>query len=344
MSFVRLAFAIAALAAVFITTLAIVLNVRQANGPAADDCPQDDGSAAAVGSPLPPASPPAFLSPTPHITASQTAAQAATATVTPITSAASLQQRMGQAIASYQVSGRYAVAVTDLQSGETVSVNGDHKQLAGCAMNLFILLQVSIDMQEGRHATESIGLIDGLVSATTWGSNAETARDLYAIAGGGDIRAGVSRVDALMRELGLTDSVLDHPPLYAEFSLGRGDNWLTANEANEALVALWQGDLLTPAWRDYLLSRLATVKPGLNYLTGILASSGAVVSHKNGFFEYDEGFVDNDLGIVRFRRGEQEIAFAITFLSEGVPTKYADIALGQQLVQLAFAYFSAVYD
>jgi hypothetical protein len=126
--------------------------------------------------------------------------------------------------------------------------------------------------------------------------------------------------------------------------LGRGDDWLTANEANEALAALWRGDLLAPAWRDYLLTRFSTVKPGLNYLTGILSSSGAIVSHKNGFFEYGEGFVDNDLGIIRVKKGGEEIAFAISFLSEGVPTKYADITLGQQLVQLAFAYFSAAYD
>jgi beta-lactamase class A len=251
---------------------------------------------------------------------------------------------MEQAIASYPVEGRYAVAVTDLQTGETVSINGDRKQLSGCAMNLFVLLQVAMDMQEGRYSSEAIDVIDGLISATTWSSNAATARDLYAIAGDGDALAGVARVDVLVRErLRLTDTVIDHPPLYAEFSLGRGDDWLTADEANEALAALWRGDLLTPAWRDYLLARLATVKPGLNYLTGILASSGAVVSHKNGFFEYGGGFVDNDLGIVRFTKGGEEIAFAITFLSEGVPTKYADITLGQQLVRLAFAYFSAAY-
>jgi beta-lactamase class A len=252
---------------------------------------------------------------------------------------------MEQTIASYPVEGRYAVAVTDLQTGETVSVNGERKQLSGCSMNLFVLLQVAMDMERGRYAPETVDLVDGLISATTWSSNAATARDLYAIAGDGDALAGVARVDALIRErLGLTDTVIDHPSLYPEFSLGRGDDWLTATEANEALAALWRGDILTPAWRDYLLSRLATVKPGLNYLTGIVAGSGAIVSHKNGFFEYGEGFVDNDVGIVRFTKGGEEVAFAISFLSEGVPIKYADVVMGQQLVQLAFAFFSTTYD
>jgi beta-lactamase class A len=252
---------------------------------------------------------------------------------------------MERAIAGYSVSGRYAVAVTDLETGETASVNGNRKQLGGCSMNLFVLLQATVDMQAGRYPPETVDVIDELIRTTTWSSNAATARDLYATVGDGDIVKGVSRVDLLMREsLGLRDSVIDHPPLYPDFSLGRGDNWLTALEANKALVALWKGAVLAPEWRAYLLARLAAVKPGLNYLTGVVGGAGVTVSHKNGFFEYGEGFVDNDVGIVRLKRRQEEVAFAITFLSEGVATKYGDVPLAQELVRLAFDHFSAAYE
>lgn len=320
--------------AAFFVALVIAINCIWSGPTRMTDCPPDSEPVAVASSltTAPTLTPPA--SPTGHATATRTPAPTPTAVIGTLRV---LQQRMEEAIASYPVKGRYAVAVTDLQTGETVSVHGDRRQLAGCSINLFVLFQVALDLQNGRY---SLDTVDALISSTTWSSNATTARDLYGIVGEGDTLAGVARVDAFIRfQLGLTDTVLDHPPLYAEVSLGRGDNWLTVNDANRALVALWAGRILTPEWRGYLLSKLATVKPGLNYLTGSIP--GAIVSHKNGFLEYGEGFVDNDLGIVRFTKGQEVNAFAISFLSEGVPTKYADVALGQQLVQLAFAYFSA---
>jgi hypothetical protein len=329
-----------------VATAVIFLNDRQSMQLPVEDCPPDGGPVGDVETPVPTRSTVVLPSPTVTTEPTRTPTSPPSATPAPaITTLSLLQQRMELAIATNPVGGSYAVAVTDLQTGETVSVNGDRKQLSACAINLFVLLQVTIDMQEGKYDSDTVEAIDDLISATTWSSNAATARDLYAIAGNGDVLTGVTRVDSLMQtRLGLTSSVLDHPPLYAEHSLGRGDNWLTANEANKALVALWQGDLLTQVWRNYLLNRLANVKPGLNYLTGLLSNRGAVVSQKNGFFEYSEGFVDNDLGIVLFAGEDQEAAFAITFLSEGVPTKYADVQLGQRLVEFAFEYFSITYN
>ena len=61
--------------------------------------------------------------------------------------------------------------------------------------------------------------------------------------------------------------------------------------------------------------------------------------HKNGFFWYAGGFVDNDIGIVRLAHGERETIFAISFLSEGVPTRYGDVALARELIQLTVSHF-----
>jgi hypothetical protein len=86
---------------------------------------------------------------------------------------------------------------------------------------------------------------------------------------------------------------------------------------------------------------MTDVKPGLNYLTAY--GTGGTVSHKNGFLPDGASWVDNDAGIVRFERGGVEIAYAITFLSEGVPTKYADIPLGQELSVMAWEHFATTY-
>jgi beta-lactamase class A len=313
------------------------------------DCPPDGGAEVVLPSSTLVISPSRSATPTlPAPTASlpPTATATPTRTSTPVPSARTrdeLQRNLEQAIAAHPVPGRYAFAATDLQTGETVSVNGGRKQLAGCAINLFVLLQATLDLQSGRYAPDKVGLVDRLMSATTWSSNAETARDLYTLVGEGDTLAGVSRVAKLIsQDLRLSSTVLDHPPLFGESSLGGGDNWLTANDAVAALAAVWQTDLLSDAWRTYLLGHLAMVKPGLNYLVGSL--SGATVSHKNGFFEYSAGFVDNDIGIVQLRTGGRTVAFAVAFLAEEVPTKYADVPLGQQLVRMAFAYFRDAYE
>lgn len=244
---------------------------------------------------------------------------------------------MAQAIQRYPVPGRYAVAVVDLETGETASVNGDRPQLAGCSINFFLLLQVTLDLQDERYALTEV---DGLIRATTWSSNATTALQLYRIVGSGDVLAGVARVDTLVRdELKLANTLVNHPPAFAsDFNLRGGDNWLSANDANAGLASLWRGDDLAPEWRTYLLERLAAVEPGLNYLTGSVPD--AVVHHKNGFFWYAGGYVDNDIGIVRLRRGDREIPFAISFFSEEVRTRYGDVALGQELIRLATAHFS----
>lgn len=250
-----------------------------------------------------------------------------------------LQQQMALAIDQYWVPGDYAVAVTDLQTGETVSVNGDRQQLSGCVINLFALYQVVRDLWWSRY---SQGDVEWLIAETIWSSNATTARDLYGILGKGDVVEGVRRVDRLIREeLGLSGIVLDHPPAYGDSIGVNPDNWVTAEAMNQGLAALWNGAVVSePSWRAFLLYYMTQVKPGLNYLT---AAVPAVVSHKNGFLWATTGYVDNDVGIVRLQRDGVEYAYAITFLSSGVSEEYADIPLGQQLGNLAYQVMAARY-
>lgn len=251
-----------------------------------------------------------------------------------------LEARLAELIEGYRVPGEYAVAVTDLQTGETIAVNGDRLHLSACGLNLMVLGRTVLDLQMGRTKQAEV---DALIAQTIYSSNPVTARDLYVIAGKGRVKGGVYRVGALMRQIGMERSVLDHPPGYGSDSLGlHSDNWMTAREANRALAWIWDGDL-TAEWREYLLAHLRNVKPGLNYL--VASTPGGKVSHKNGFFPARDGtYVDNDLGIVRFEVGGREYAYALSFFSQWVPQKYGDIELGQAVAREAWAYFQQRYN
>jgi hypothetical protein len=53
--------------------------------------------------------------------------------------------------------------------------------------------------------------------------------------------------------------------------------------------------------------------------------------------------VDNDIGIVIFERNGVRYAYAISFFTQNVPSKYADIPLGQAVSRLVWQYFQAKY-
>ena len=232
-----------------------------------------------------------------------------------------------------------AVAVTDLQTGESIDVNGEQPRLPGCTINFFVILSVVMDLQEGLYSESEVG---DLIARTVWSSNPVTARDLLRKTGLGEINAGLLKINQLLDLLGLSVSSYDHPPAYPQESLQGTVNVLTANETNRALTAVYEARVLEPGWRDYLLNKMMGVKPGLQYLipAGV---GGGVVAHKNGFFAEYTGWVDNDAGIVLFDRGGRRYAYAISFFTESVPYKYADIPLGQRVSSLVWQYFSSRY-
>jgi hypothetical protein len=96
-----------------------------------------------------------------------------------------------------------------------------------------------------------------------------------------------------------------------------------------------------PGWRDYLLQKMTLVKPGLQYIIGS-AGYGATRSHKNGFL-YEQGWSDNDIGIVWFERGGQRFGYAISFYSQYLSGKYTAIPVAQQIASLAYGWFTARY-
>jgi beta-lactamase class A len=249
-----------------------------------------------------------------------------------------LQTRLEQQVASANF--RTAVAVTDLQTGETISVNGDRQQFTGCTMNLFALMQAVVDLQNGQYEESRVG---DLIAATIYGSNPVTARDILLISGEGDIVTAMNKINALLEKMGLTDTFYDHPPAYWPAPTLRNiSNLTTALDVNRALSALWNGTVVSVEWRDYLFEKMTGVKPGLNYLIPAGVTDG-VVGHKNGFFWLPDGWIDNDAGVVTFQRGGQTYAYAITMLMEAIPGEYVDIPMGQAISSMVYQYFSATY-
>jgi hypothetical protein len=253
-----------------------------------------------------------------------------------------LQAELQRQVDLYRTGGEYAVAVTDLQTGETISVNGNRPQLTACTISLMVLIQATMDMQSGRIHADDAPAIGRLIERTILTSNPVTARSLYQAAGRGDVLNGLRRTGTLIARVGMTDTILNHPPGFGRESLGiNPNNWTTALDTNRALSALWDGSLLRTDWRDHLLNQMTVVTPGLNYLTAIVPGT---VSHKNGFFQaYDGTFVDNDAGIVRFTHDGREYAYAISFFSQWVPVKYGDVVLGQSLSRTTWAFFQGRY-
>lgn len=290
-------------------------------------------------SPTPVPTPTATTTPTP----TSTPTPAPTPTPTPQIDSGFLKLRDLLSAEAESAGFNAAVAVTDLQTGETVGVREDDQRLPGCTLNFFVLLSVVKDLENGLYPARDV---ESLIEETIRNSNAVTARQLLIKTGNGDIYEGIKKVNNLLSVLGLQAGPLparfDHPPAYPGESLFSQDNSITARQANQALAKLYHGDILSPAWREYFLKKLRGVKPGLNYL--IPAGVGkAAVSHKNGFLWHPSGWVDNDIGIVIFEKAGKEYAYAISLYMEEIPGKYDDIPAGQAISSLTWEYFDNQY-
>jgi hypothetical protein len=146
-------------------------------------------------------------------------------------------------------------------------------------------------------------------------SNTPPAYELIRIAGGGDYKAGIRRINDIMQQLGMQRSVLRHAPDFPDVDngYGTGDNYLVANELSVALAKLWRGEILTGWARDYVLWSMTIAIPGQQYSLGGGIPSEATLYHKIGLI-YAPYNTWNDAGIVVFERNGQQVVYAITYL------------------------------
>jgi hypothetical protein len=258
-----------------------------------------------------------------------------------------LQLQLQEIIDSFaqRVGGNFAVAVTDLQTNQTIHVNGESVRIPGCTMNFFVLLQVAKDLQAGQYPESAAG---SLMAQTVWASDPGTSHKLMIQSGGGSSYGGLWKVNNLIHnELGLDTAVYDHPPANDTITLVPGkwqDNAITPLDFNRALTMLYHGEILNAEWTMYLIDKMSRVKPGLNHLIPAgVTDPAAIKAHKNGYIDYVPYIVDNDIGIVAFTRGDKHYAYVLTFWSQDNPWVLSDAPLGANVSKIVWDYFNAVY-
>jgi beta-lactamase family protein len=121
------------------------------------------------------------------------------------------------------------------------------------------------------------------------------------------------------------------------------DNVISPLDMNKALAALWHQQVLNPEWTAYLLDRMQGVSPGLQYILGYARGSGAVVSHKNGYYWTPQGWTDNDVGIVSFSAGGNTYAYAVSYYAANLGSELGDVGIAQKLMRIVWDHFQQQY-
>lgn len=251
-----------------------------------------------------------------------------------------LRDALGDEIADYaaQVGIDVGIAVTDLQTGETISVGGNVPHRTGCTINLFALLATVGEFEAGRADPESVAYN---IRVGIGGSYPPEVRR-FLEATFPSYQAGVDRAQELMRSWGMEASAFYQVPYY---QTGTQINQLTSLEVNMILAKLYRAELFSPEWTAYTLARLREVNWGLNYMLPGQLPATATVAHKIGFYADTDGWVNNDAGIVTFTGADgEEKAYAITYLSQQARTEYTGYSFAATLSRIVWDYFAAKYE
>jgi len=246
-----------------------------------------------------------------------------------------LQAVLEDRVRSYY--GDVAICVADFQTDEQICVNGDALHRTGCTINMFSLFVAMEEFMAGRARAEDwaywikIGI----------GHSSPPEVAVFVRGLKGSLEEGTRRADELMHSWGMKDSIFGYVPGYP------GQDWrpniLTARETNMILAKLYREELFSPEWTAYAIDRLLDIKPGLNYVLPLFLPAGVRVAHKIGYHQDWDGWVYNDVGIVMMTQGDSQIAYAISYLSQGMPTEYAAYIFGAELSKIVYDWFDQRY-
>jgi beta-lactamase class A len=218
--------------------------------------------------------------------------------------------------------GRVGVAVTVLETGESVAVRGDEHFPMQSVYKLWIAMAALHAVDGGVLALDGKVVVQesDLVPARVYSPLRDryphggvelslrellrqmvevsdgTASDVVLrLAGGGDT------VSRFLRGLGVTGIVV----ATSEAEMAQGDdvqyrNWATPLAAIQLLRAIQEGPGLSPSSRDLLQEFMLASVPGARRIPGLLPA-GTRVAHKTGTARTQDGLTraTNDVGIVR---------------------------------------------
>jgi len=230
------------------------------------------------------------------------------------------------------------IAITDLQTGETISVGGNSPHKTGCVINMFALMAATDRFQEG---VASPDWVSWSVQKGIGGSFPPEVKNFLGVVFG-DFRSGEAHARTLMDDWGLETAQFDHVPYYGTEPYQ--PNILTALETNDVLARLWYGELFDPEWTDYTIGVLRDSFAYVDYILPKYLPWNATVGHKIGYHWDFDGWVNNDVGIVSFTGddGEQK-AYAISYFSQYAPTEYHGYSFGARLSLIVWNFMAPRY-
>jgi hypothetical protein len=232
-----------------------------------------------------------------------------------------------------------AIAVTDMQTGETISINGNVPHRTGCTIMMFALLAVVDEFQAGRASPYSIA---STIRRGIGGSFPPATRTFLASVFG-DHMVGVEKARTMMTGWGMTTSYFHHVPFFYDEATYE-PNILTALEVKSIWQKLYRGEIFNQEWTSYTLGVLSDIDPWLNYMLPEYIPASATVAHKMGdHWDYD-GWVNNDAGLVLFTGADgTQKAYTVSYLSQLARTEEIGYTLGADLSRSVWNYMAVKY-
>ena len=251
-----------------------------------------------------------------------------------------LRDRLASEILAYQAQGHIdvAVAVTDMQTNETISIGGNVPHRTGCTIMMFGLLAAVSEFQAGRGDPGSVAYS---IRRGIGGSYPPEVRRLLDNVFGSYL-TGTYRGRELMSGWGMRTSYFDHVPYYG--GANYVPNIMTALETNDVFVRLYRGELFDQQWTNYSIQKLTEIASYLQYILPGRLPAGAKVIHKIGYYVDYDGWVNNDAGIVTFKGGDgQTKSYAISYFSQQARTEYQGYSFGARLSRVVWDHMAPKY-
>lgn len=252
-----------------------------------------------------------------------------------------LRDRLEASIIAYsaQVGGvDVAIAVTDLQNGESISVGGNVLHRTGCVINMFALLATVSEFEAGNASPSGLG---AYIKKGIGGSYPPDVKD-FTQRVFGSYWDGTYRARELMASWGMNASYFDHIPYYGGDA--PGPNILTALETNDILSRLWNDQLFNAEWSSYTIGVLRDSYWYTNYMIPKFLPASVKVAHKIGYYADYDGWVNNDTGIVSFTGADGvQKAYAITYLSQMAGSEKIGYSFGAKLSRDVWDWMAGKY-
>jgi len=252
-----------------------------------------------------------------------------------------LKDQLAATITDYeaQVGIDVGLAVTDLQTSETISINGNVVHKTGCVINMFGLFAAVDEFQAGNASPSGLGY--SIKKGIGGSYPPEVKNFLEAIYG--YYPDGVVHARELMNAWGMKMAWYDHIPYYGG-SDSPPANLLTPLETNRVFGRLWNEELFDEQWTHYTLSVLRDSYAYADYILPKYLPYSATVGHKIGYYWDYDGWVNNDVGIVSFAGADGYTkAYAISYFSQYAPSEAAGYTFGQRLSLDAYNFMAGRY-